>query len=161
MNKRRLIATGIATAALLIGASAALAYNALWSGTATVTIGSLEPAESASALLPLTIDAPTVSRGVIQNGVWEVTLQREEEATLRMYARNPRDTTAWVELYTNGSKATQQTVATGVTVRQVIGHGAIDSLVPHSNLVLEFTIAVDATAEDGVLPSIQFEVREN
>ncbi len=160
MNKKRLIATGIVTVALLIGASAALAYNALWSGTASVTVQSLEPAESASELLPLTIDGHVVSKGVIQNGVWKVTLQREEEATLHMYANNPRDTEAWVELYTNGSLTSQQTVATGVTVRQRIGHGAISSLVPHSNLILEFTIAVDATAEDGVLPSIQFEVRE-
>lgn len=164
---KALIATVIVV--LLLGGGV-LAYTTLWSGTASITIeeviptngggGDIPDPEPEPELLPLVIHDPVVSEGTIVDGVWTVTILQGEEATLHTYVQNDRDTEAWVELYTNGSGVNNLTVAPGVVVRQLIGAGFIHSVAPDSQLIVEFTITVDETAEAGTLPDVLLEIRE-
>ncbi|KKK47100.1 hypothetical protein LCGC14_3158610 [marine sediment metagenome] len=160
----------IAIASLLLTGSIAFAYTTLWSGTASITIEVLEPPPmngggtppppDPEPLLELTVDEPTVTKGVIEGGVWTITLVQGESATISTHVRNPRDTEAWVELFTNGSGVNNITVSPGVTIGQLIGHGVVHSLAPESSLVIQFIIDVDGTAETGTLPDVLLEIRE-
>lgn len=162
----------VVIAALVLGGGLALAVNTIWLGTASITIEVSEPAagggggggggdgEEITEPAPLTAGEISVTMGLIENGVWTVTLIPGDNATLQTHISNPRDTEAWVELLTNGSTEDYLTVAPGVAVKQRVGHGVVHSIDPGVSLIVEFIINVQEGADTGALPDIALEIRE-
>ena len=107
----------------------------------------------------MTVSEPSVTKGTIEGGVWTVTILQGETEILSMDVNNPRDTEAWVQLLVNGELGNSIAVVPGVVVSPVIGHGFVNSLVPHSSLIMEFKISVAETAT-GTVPDVALSIIE-
>ncbi len=158
------ILIGVIIASLLIGGTA-LAATQIWSATTSITIEAPDNGDEPDPEPALIITGVDVSAGVLEDGVWTVSLTRPEideqppYESLDVCIENPRTTysgsyAAAIPLV-GGEEISIKFIAPGVWVSSLV-----KSIPPGETIHLIFQVHVGADAELGTLPDIVLGIRE-
>ncbi len=157
MHKKLIrIMIAIAISILLVGGGVALASSVLWSGAVSITIE--EAVKGNPTPDPeLQIVGISATQGVVVNGVWTVTLNPGQSASLNLQIENPRTYTVEIEGMIDGKVPTDPIlIMTGVTIwcpsSVTISAGDTKSI--------WFFIDAGTEAKPGASTSVSLEVRE-